>query len=171
VIERHIDGDQPSPCRARSGSSVGPTGGVIERSDYRPGSRSKARTRSRARPRVVSRPSCRHRHLPSRLRLGSVDRRDDVAVIFTPNCPEYPAVFQGVLSVGAVCSMANALYTSAELAHQLRDSGACGTRGRRDRGRGLLGRWAPRGPAALAPDVDERRSVQFADGTSRSPST
>jgi long-chain acyl-CoA synthetase len=55
--------------------------------------------------------------------------RDDVAVIFTPNCPEYPAVFHGVLSVGAVCSPANALYTPAELAHQLRDSGACGTRG------------------------------------------
>ncbi|MCX5087934.1 AMP-binding protein [Streptomyces sp. NBC_00365] len=32
--------------------------------------------------------------------------RDDVAVNFTPNCPEYPAVFHGVLSVGAVCSPA-----------------------------------------------------------------
>jgi long-chain acyl-CoA synthetase len=39
--------------------------------------------------------------------------RHDVAVIFSPNCPDYPAVFHGVLSAGAVCSPANALYTPA----------------------------------------------------------
>jgi acyl-CoA synthetase (AMP-forming)/AMP-acid ligase II len=41
-----------------------------------------------------------------RVAAGPAERglgREDVAVIFTPNCPERPAVFHGVLSVGAVC--------------------------------------------------------------------
>ncbi|MFD7000285.1 AMP-binding protein [Streptomyces mirabilis] len=62
-----------------------------------------------------------------RVAAGLAERglgRHDVAVIFSPNCPDYPAVFHGVLSAGAVCSPANALYTPAEPAHQLRDSGA-----------------------------------------------
>ncbi|MEU1001589.1 AMP-binding protein [Streptomyces tibetensis] len=50
--------------------------------------------------------------------------RGDVVVIFSPNSPEYPVVFHGVVSVGAVASPANALYTPTELAHQLRDAGA-----------------------------------------------
>ncbi|QMU78207.1 4-coumarate--CoA ligase family protein [Streptacidiphilus sp. PB12-B1b] len=50
--------------------------------------------------------------------------RGDVAAIFAPNCPDYAVVFHGVLASGAVASPANALYTPAELAHQLRDSGA-----------------------------------------------
>jgi acyl-CoA synthetase (AMP-forming)/AMP-acid ligase II len=61
-----------------------------------------------------------------RVAAGLAERglgRHDVAVIFSPNCPDYPAVFHGVLGAGAVCSPANAL-TPAELAHQLRDSGA-----------------------------------------------
>ncbi|WP_331743900.1 AMP-binding protein (plasmid) [Streptomyces sp. NBC_01136] len=62
-----------------------------------------------------------------RVAAGLAERglgRHDVAVIFSPNCPDYPAVFHGVMSTGAVPSPANALYTPAELAHQLRDSGA-----------------------------------------------
>lgn len=62
-----------------------------------------------------------------RVAAGLAERglgRGDVAAVFSPNCPDYPAVFHGVLSAGAVCSPANALYTPAELAHQLRDSGA-----------------------------------------------
>jgi acyl-CoA synthetase (AMP-forming)/AMP-acid ligase II len=50
--------------------------------------------------------------------------RGDVAAIFAPNTPDYPAVFHGVLGAGAVVSPANALYTPDELAHQLRDSAA-----------------------------------------------
>ncbi|WP_433292639.1 AMP-binding protein [Pseudonocardia sp. CA-142604] len=50
--------------------------------------------------------------------------RGDVAAIFAPNTPDYPAAFHGVLGAGAVASPANALYTPDELAHQLRDSAA-----------------------------------------------
>ncbi|MEU1276518.1 AMP-binding protein [Streptomyces sp. NPDC005799] len=62
-----------------------------------------------------------------RVAAGLTERglgRGDVAVIFSPNSPDYPVVFHGVLSAGAVASPASALYTPAELAHQLRDSGA-----------------------------------------------
>ncbi|MFJ1609520.1 AMP-binding protein [Streptomyces sp. NPDC088253] len=62
-----------------------------------------------------------------RVAAGLTERgpgRHDVAVIFSPNCPDRPAVFHGVLSVGAVRSPANALHAPAEPAHQLRDSGA-----------------------------------------------
>ncbi|MFD8000090.1 AMP-binding protein [Streptomyces mirabilis] len=62
-----------------------------------------------------------------RVSAGLAERglsRHDVAVIFSPNCPDHPAVFHGVPGAGAVCSPANALYMPAELAHQLRDSGA-----------------------------------------------
>ena len=50
--------------------------------------------------------------------------RGAVAVLFAPNSPDYPAIFHGVLASGAAISPANALYTPAELAHQLRDAGA-----------------------------------------------
>ncbi|WP_406472093.1 AMP-binding protein [Streptomyces sp. NBC_01615] len=63
----------------------------------------------------------------ARVAAGLAERglgRDDVAAVFAFNCPDYPAIFHGVLSACAVCSPANALYTPAELAHQLRDSGA-----------------------------------------------
>lgn len=42
----------------------------------------------------------------------------------SPNCAGYPLVFHGILSAGAAASPVNALYTPADLAHQLRDSGA-----------------------------------------------
>ncbi|WP_445188419.1 AMP-binding protein [Pseudonocardia sp. Cha107L01] len=50
--------------------------------------------------------------------------RGDVAGLFAPNSPDYPVVFHGVLAAGATVSPVNALYTPAELAHQLRDAGA-----------------------------------------------
>ncbi|MDT7590680.1 MAG: hypothetical protein QOH45_211, partial [Pseudonocardiales bacterium] len=50
--------------------------------------------------------------------------RGDVAALFAPNSPDYPVVFHGVLAAGATVSPVNALYTPAELAHQLRDAGA-----------------------------------------------
>ncbi|MER5889485.1 AMP-binding protein [Streptomyces sp. NPDC001941] len=50
--------------------------------------------------------------------------RGDVAALFCANCPDYPVLFHGVLAAGAVASPANALYTPAELAHQLRDARA-----------------------------------------------
>lgn len=50
--------------------------------------------------------------------------RGAVAALFAPNSPDYPVIFHGVLASGAAVSPANALYTPAELAHQLRDAGA-----------------------------------------------
>jgi acyl-CoA synthetase (AMP-forming)/AMP-acid ligase II len=50
--------------------------------------------------------------------------RGDVAALFAPNCAAYPLVFHGILSAGAAASPVNALYTPADLAHQLRDAGA-----------------------------------------------
>ncbi|MDQ4119144.1 MAG: AMP-binding protein [Actinomycetota bacterium] len=50
--------------------------------------------------------------------------RGDVAALFAPNCTAYPLAFHGILSAGAIASPVNALYTPAEIAHQLRDAGA-----------------------------------------------
>jgi acyl-CoA synthetase (AMP-forming)/AMP-acid ligase II len=50
--------------------------------------------------------------------------RGAVAGLFAPNSPDYPVVFHGVLAAGATMSPVNALYTPAELAHQLRDAAA-----------------------------------------------
>jgi acyl-CoA synthetase (AMP-forming)/AMP-acid ligase II len=50
--------------------------------------------------------------------------RGDVAGLFAPNCAAYPLVFHGILSAGSAASPINALYTPAELAHQLRDARA-----------------------------------------------
>ena len=50
--------------------------------------------------------------------------RGDVAALFAPNCAAYPLAFHGILSAGAAASPVNALYTPADLAHQLRDAGA-----------------------------------------------
>lgn len=48
----------------------------------------------------------------------------DVVAVFAPNSPEYPVVFYGALAAGAAVSTINVLYTSDEIAHQLRDSAA-----------------------------------------------
>ena len=50
--------------------------------------------------------------------------RGSVLCIYSPNLPEYSAVFFGVASIGGVNTTANPTYGAAELAKQLRDSGA-----------------------------------------------
>jgi len=44
--------------------------------------------------------------------------------IYAPNIPEFPIVYYGIQMAGGVPSAANPLYTTEELAKQLRDSGA-----------------------------------------------
>ena len=51
-------------------------------------------------------------------------RRGDALCLFSPNIPEYAAVFFGVASLGGVNTTANPMYGAEELARQLRDSGA-----------------------------------------------
>ncbi|MDH3470230.1 MAG: 4-coumarate--CoA ligase family protein [Acidimicrobiia bacterium] len=48
----------------------------------------------------------------------------DVMAIYSPNVPEYAVVFHAVASLGGINTTINPLYTPAELAHQLTDSGA-----------------------------------------------
>jgi acyl-CoA synthetase (AMP-forming)/AMP-acid ligase II len=48
-------------------------------------------------------------------------RKGDVVLVFSHNVPEYAVVFNAVASLGATVSTANPLYTSGELARQLRD--------------------------------------------------
>jgi PAS domain S-box-containing protein len=48
----------------------------------------------------------------------------DVVALYGPNSPEYVTVFYAVTSLGAIVTTLNPLYNVAELAHQLRDSGA-----------------------------------------------
>jgi acyl-CoA synthetase (AMP-forming)/AMP-acid ligase II len=51
-------------------------------------------------------------------------RKGDVVAIMTPNLPEYPIAFHGVATAGGVNTTLNPTYTSAEIGHQLNDSGA-----------------------------------------------
>ena len=51
-------------------------------------------------------------------------RKGDTLCIYSPNLPEYAAVFFGVASIGGINTTANPLYGAEELARQLRDSGA-----------------------------------------------
>jgi acyl-CoA synthetase (AMP-forming)/AMP-acid ligase II len=55
-------------------------------------------------------------------RLGL--REGDVLATLLPNLPEFPAVFLAVARAGGICSTMSPLYTSSEVATQLRDSGA-----------------------------------------------
>jgi len=55
-------------------------------------------------------------------RLG-VQKGDRVAISL-PNIPQYPIAFFGALRAGAVVVPTNPMYTSHELRHQLKDSGA-----------------------------------------------
>ena len=50
--------------------------------------------------------------------------KGDTLCIYSPNLPEYAAVFFGVASIGGVNTTANPMYGAEELARQLRDSGA-----------------------------------------------
>ena len=56
------------------------------------------------------------------IRLG-VKRGDRISICL-PNTPQFPIAFYGALKAGAVVVPTNPLYTSAELEHQLKDSGA-----------------------------------------------
>jgi acyl-CoA synthetase (AMP-forming)/AMP-acid ligase II len=51
-------------------------------------------------------------------------RRGDVLCLFSPNVPEYAAVFFAVAELGGANTTANPMYGAAELANQLKDSGA-----------------------------------------------
>jgi acyl-CoA synthetase (AMP-forming)/AMP-acid ligase II len=51
-------------------------------------------------------------------------RKGDVFAIYSPNLPEYAVIFNAVASLGGINTTVNPLYTAAELAGQLRDSGA-----------------------------------------------
>lgn len=50
--------------------------------------------------------------------------KGDVCALFFPNCPEYAVVFLGVARIGGINTTANSLYSSSELVHQFKDSGA-----------------------------------------------
>jgi acyl-CoA synthetase (AMP-forming)/AMP-acid ligase II len=61
------------------------------------------------------------------LAAGLADRgfeKGDTLALYLPNLPEYAVAFHGVASAGGRATTVNPLYTAAELAHQLRDSGA-----------------------------------------------
>jgi acyl-CoA synthetase (AMP-forming)/AMP-acid ligase II len=49
----------------------------------------------------------------------------DVLAIMAPNLPEYAITFYAVTRVGGTITTINPTYTAEEVAHQLRDSGAC----------------------------------------------
>jgi acyl-CoA synthetase (AMP-forming)/AMP-acid ligase II len=51
-------------------------------------------------------------------------RKGDVFGIFSTNCPEYAIAFHAVAMLGGIITTVNPLYTAAEAACQLRDSGA-----------------------------------------------
>ena len=50
--------------------------------------------------------------------------KGDVFAIYSPNLPEYAVIFNAVALLGGINTTVNPLYTAAELANQLRDSGA-----------------------------------------------
>lgn len=51
-------------------------------------------------------------------------KKGDVCAVFCPNCPEYAVIFLGVAAVGGINSTINSLYSTKDLIHQFRDSGA-----------------------------------------------
>ncbi len=62
-----------------------------------------------------------------RVARGLADRgfkKGDAFAIYCPNLPEYAVAFHAVSLIGGVITTINPLYTPAELANQLRDSGA-----------------------------------------------
>ena len=50
--------------------------------------------------------------------------KGDVVAICSPNLPEYALAFHGPLTIGAIVTTANPLYTAEELGFQLRDTGS-----------------------------------------------
>ena len=66
-------------------------------------------------------------HLTGRVSAALTSRgfgKGSTACIFSPNVPEYAAIFFGVARIGATNTTANPMYTADELAKQLADSGA-----------------------------------------------
>jgi len=51
-------------------------------------------------------------------------RKGDVLAIYSPNLPEYAVAFHAVASIGGVVTTVSPLYTTGELAQQLRESAA-----------------------------------------------
>ncbi len=51
-------------------------------------------------------------------------RKGEVFAIALPNCPEFAVAVYAVTSLGGIVTTVNPLYTPAEVAHQLQDSGA-----------------------------------------------
>lgn len=51
-------------------------------------------------------------------------RKGEVFGILSPNCPEYAIAFHAIATLGGIVTPINPLYTRAEIAHQLKDSGA-----------------------------------------------
>ncbi len=51
-------------------------------------------------------------------------KKGDVFAIYSPNVPEYAVAFHAVATLGGINTTVNPLYTSHELAHQLKDAGA-----------------------------------------------
>src|SRR5678816_1209358 len=51
-------------------------------------------------------------------------KKGEVFGILSPNCPEYAIAFHAVATLGGIVTPINPLYTSHEIAHQLKDAGA-----------------------------------------------
>ncbi len=51
-------------------------------------------------------------------------KKGDVFAIFCPNVPEYAVVFLGVAAAGGINTTVNSLYSTNDLIHQFKDSGA-----------------------------------------------
>lgn len=51
-------------------------------------------------------------------------RKGDIVAILVPNCPQFMIAYFGILRLGAVVTSLSPLYTSREIVHQLKDSGA-----------------------------------------------
>jgi acyl-CoA synthetase (AMP-forming)/AMP-acid ligase II len=51
-------------------------------------------------------------------------KKGDVCAVFCPNCPEYGVIFLGVAKIGGINTTVNSLYSTSELVHQFKDSGA-----------------------------------------------
>ena len=66
-------------------------------------------------------------HLTGRVSAALAARgfgKGSTACIYSPNVPEYAAIFFGVARIGATNTTANPMYTAEELGRQLADSGA-----------------------------------------------
>jgi long-chain acyl-CoA synthetase len=51
-------------------------------------------------------------------------KKGDMVAILLPNCPQFVIAYQAILRLGATATTVSPLYTSREIEHQLKDSGA-----------------------------------------------